>query len=128
MMISETNRRKKLVLVVEDDFLLRMDAVLMIEEAGFDVLEAANADDAIMILERRFDIDVVFTDIDMPNGSMNGLRLAHAVRDRWPPIKIVTTSGQLRLKDEDLPHGSKFIPKPYSVKLVNETIRELIQQ
>ena len=76
MMISETNCRKKLVLVVEDDFLLRMDAVLMIEEAGFDVLEAANADDAIMILERRFDIDVVFTDIDMPNGSMNGLRLA----------------------------------------------------
>lgn len=113
MMISETNRRKKLVLVVEDDFLLRMDAVLMIEEAGFDVLVAANADDAIMILERRFDIDVVFTDIDMPNGSMNGLRLAHAVRDRWPPIKIVTTSGQPRLKDEDLPYGSKFIPKPY---------------
>ena len=128
MMISETSRRKKLVLVVEDDFLLRMDAVLMLEEAGFDVLEAANADDAIVILEKRFDIDVVFTDIDMPNGSMNGLRLAHAVRDRWPPIKIVTTSGQLRLKDEDLPYGSKFISKPYSVKLVNETIRGLIQQ
>jgi CheY-like chemotaxis protein len=96
-------------------------AVQMIEEAGFDVVEAANADDAIVILEKRFDIDAVFTDIDMPNGSMNGLRLAHAVKDRWPPIKIVTTSGQFQL-------GSKFIPKPYSSKLVNETIRELIEQ
>ena len=91
-------------------------------------MEAANADDAIVILEKRFDIDVVFTDIDMPNGSMNGLRLAHAVRDRWPPIKIVTPSGQFQLRDEELPAGSKFIPKPYSSMLVNETIRELIEQ
>lgn len=125
---SGISGKKKLVLVVEDEFLLRMDAALMIEEAGFDVLEAADADAAIAILETRFDIDVVFTDIDMPNGSMNGLKLAHAVRGRWPPIKIVTTSGHFQPKDEELPAGGRFISKPYHSRLVTETIRELIGQ
>ena len=82
--------KRVIILVVEDDFLLRMDAVQMIEEAGFDVLEAANADEAIAILETRSDINVIFTDINMP-GSMDGLKLAHAVRGRWPPIKIIAT-------------------------------------
>ncbi len=81
-----------MVLIVEDEFLLRMDAVDMIAAAGFEVIEAANADDAIEILEARRDITVVFTDIQMP-GSMDGLKLARAVRGRWPPIKIIATSG-----------------------------------
>jgi CheY-like chemotaxis protein len=71
----------RLVLVVEDEPLLRMDAVDMIREAGFDVLEASNADEAILLLETRPYIEVMFTDIDMP-GSMNGIKLAHAVRNR----------------------------------------------
>lgn len=75
------------VLVVEDEFLLRMNAVEMIEDAGFEVVQAGNADEAIAILESRFDICVVFTDIQMP-GSMDGLKLAAAVRGSWPPIKI----------------------------------------
>ena len=79
------------VLIVEDDFLLRMDAVDMIAAAGFEAVEARNADQAIEILEARPDITVVFTDIQMP-GSMDGLRLARAVRGRWPPIKIVATT------------------------------------
>ena len=119
------NEKRILVLVVEDDFLLRMDAVQMIEEAGFDVLEAANADDAISILEARSDINVIFADVDMP-GSMDGLRLAHAVRGRWPPIKIITTSGYVKVKDEDLPTGGKFIPKPYSYSYVTGVIRSLV--
>src|SRR5258707_15153422 len=82
--------KRPVVLIVEDEFLLRMDAVDMIAAAGFEVGEAANADDAIEILESRRDITVVFTDIQMP-GSMDGLKLAHAVRGRWPPIKIVAT-------------------------------------
>jgi DNA-binding NtrC family response regulator len=117
--------RKTTVLIVEDDYLLRMDAMQMIEEAGFDVLEAANADEAIAILEARSDIHVVFTDIDMPKGSMNGLKLAHAVRGRWPPIKIVTTSGHFRVNPGDLPDGGEFIAKPYDLKDVTETIRHM---
>jgi DNA-binding NtrC family response regulator len=118
---------KTTVLIVEDDVLLRMDAMQMIEEAGFDVVEAATADEAITILEARLDIHVVFTDVDMP-GSMNGIRLAEAVRGRWPPIKIIATSGHFSLGSADLPEGGRFIAKPYSFKTVTETIRELIGQ
>jgi CheY-like chemotaxis protein len=103
-----------IILFVEDDFLLRMDAVQMIEEAGFDVLEAANADEAISILETRSDIKVIFTDINMP-GSMDGLKLAHAVRGRWPPIKIIATSGHVEVKDEELPSGGMFLSRTASV-------------
>ena len=124
--MDATGEKRKLVLIVEDDVLLRMDAMQMIEEAGFDVLEAANADDAISILEARSDIDVVFTDIDMPEGSMNGLKLAHAVKGRWPPVKIITTSGHFNLGHGDLPSGGKFIPKPYSFTEVTRTIHHLL--
>jgi hypothetical protein len=94
----------------EDEPLVRMTAVGMIEEAGFDVVEAANADDAIRKLETRRDISVVFTDLDMP-GSMNDLKLAYAVRGRWPPIKIIATSGHYAVRDGDLPDGGRFPPK-----------------
>src|ERR1700742_4082197 len=106
-------QRRPVVLVVEDEFLLRMDAADMIGAAGFEVVEAANADQAIEILESRRDITVVFTDIQMP-GSMDGLKLARAVRGRWPPIKIVATSGHVDVAETDLPDGGPFLPKPYS--------------
>ena len=77
---------RQVVLIVEDEALVRMTAVDMIEEAGFEILEATNADKAMLLLEARLNITVVFTDIEMP-GSMNGLRLAEAIRGRWPPIK-----------------------------------------
>ena len=112
-------------LIVEDELLIRLNAVEMIEEAGFEVLEAASADEAIAVLEGRFDITVVFTDIQMP-GSMDGLKLAAAVRERWPPIKIVVTSGQFKLGPGDLPEGGRFLPKPYSPAEIMKTIRELI--
>ena len=104
---------KTVVLVVEDDALVRMDAVDMMEEFGFDVLEACNSDEAIRLLEDRLDVSVVFTDIDMP-GPMNGLKLAQAVRGRWPPIKIIVTSGQFKIVEGDLPNGGSFLPKPYT--------------
>jgi CheY-like chemotaxis protein len=116
--------RRPVVLIVEDEFLLRMDAVDMIKAAGFDVVEAANADEAIEILEARLDITVVFTDIQMP-GSMDGLRLARAVRGRWPPIKIVATSGHVNVREKDLPEGGRFLPKPYSPREVTGMLREL---
>ena len=105
--------RRPVVLLVEDELLLRMDAAAMVAAAGFEVVEAANADEAIEILEARRDISVVFTDIQMP-GSMDGLKLARAVRGRWPPIKIVATSGLVDVGEKDLPEGGRFLPKPYS--------------
>jgi len=122
-MISEEKRA--VVLIVEDELLIRLNAVEMIEEAGFEVVEAANADEAIAILERRLDITVVFTDIQMP-GSMDGLKLAAAVRHRWPPIMIVATSGRVKLGPGDLPEGGRFLPKPYSPAEITKTLRELI--
>ena len=92
------------------------------EEAGFEVIEAANADEAIAILESRRDIRVVFTDIHMP-GSMDGLRLAHAVRDRWPPIEIIVTSGRERVGACDLPAGGRFFAKPYDPGVIRDTLR-----
>ena len=116
--------RRPVVLIVEDEFLLRMDAADIIAAAGFDVLEAGNADEAIEILEAHRDITVVFTDIQMP-GSMDGLKLARAVRGRWPPIKIVATSGRLDVAEQDLPEGGRFLPKPYSPMQVKGVLREL---
>jgi CheY-like chemotaxis protein len=122
-MISEP--KPPVVLIVEDELLIRLDAVEMIEAAGFGVVEAASADEAIAILERRLDITVVFTDIQMP-GSMDGLKLAAAVRNRWPPIMIVATSGRVKLGPGDLPEGGRFLPKPYSPAEITKTLRELI--
>jgi CheY-like chemotaxis protein len=116
--------KRPVVPIVEDEFLLRMDAADMIAGAGFEVVEAATADQAIGILEARTDITVVFTDIQMP-GSMDGLKLARAVRGRWPPIKIVTTSGRVRVDPQDLPEGGRFLPKPYSSLQVTGMLREL---
>jgi CheY-like chemotaxis protein len=115
--------KRPVVLVVEDEFLLRMDAVDMIEAAGFDVVEAADADAAIEILEARNDIAVIFTDIQMP-GSMDGLKLARAVRGRWPPIKIIATSG-IHVGETDLPEGGRFLPKPYSSAQIAGMLRQL---
>ena len=116
--------QRPVVLIVEDEFLLRMDAMDMVAAAGFEAIEAANADEAIEILEARRDIAVVFTDIQMP-GSMDGLKLARAVRGRWPPIKIVATSGQIEVKPADLPEGGRFLPKPYSPTEVTGMLREV---
>jgi two-component system, response regulator PdtaR len=99
------------VLIVEDEAMIRSLVAEELEDAGFTVLLAANADEAITILEARLDIHLVFTDIDMP-GSMNGLKLAAAVRDRWPPIHIIVTTGKPR-PPEIMPPNALFIPKPY---------------
>jgi CheY-like chemotaxis protein len=118
-------RSRPVVLVVEDEPLVRIGALENLADAGFEVIEASNADEAIAILERRPDIHVVFTDIQMP-GSMDGLRLAHFVRHRWPPIKIIATSGHAQIAEDDLPQGGRFLRKPYTHDEVARTIRELV--
>jgi two-component system, response regulator PdtaR len=115
---------RPVVLIVEDEFLVRMDAIEVIEGGGFEVVEAENADDAIAILEQRNDISLIFTDIDMP-GSMDGLKLAHFVKGRWPPIKIIATSGHAKITANDLPEGGRFMPKPYKATEVADAIHQL---
>jgi CheY-like chemotaxis protein len=121
--LGENKKKAPVILVVVDEMIIRWGAVKMAGDAGFEVLEAANADEAIEILESRNDIRVVFTDIHMP-GSMDGLKLAHAVRDRWPPIEIIVTSGRETPTEEDLPARGRFLPKPYSSASISAALRE----
>ncbi len=123
-MSAQQNGRKAIVLVVEDEPLLRMAATFLVEDAGLDFIEASSADEAIRILEARTDIHIVFTDIDMP-GSMDGLKLAEAVRGRWPPIEIIVTSGHRTVGVDDLPRGSVFFAKPYRDDEVIATLQRM---
>lgn len=115
---------RPLVLVVEDEPLVRLHAVVLLEEAGFDTLEAARADGAIALLEARGDIRIVLTDINMP-GSMDGLRLAHAIRHRWPPIELVLTSGLMRVNKKDMPERGLFLGKPYEATELVRVVQSL---
>jgi YesN/AraC family two-component response regulator len=104
---------------------MRTDIVQSLEDAGFRVFEAANADDAIAILIAQSEIHLMFTDIDMP-GSMDGLKLALAVRDRWPPIKIIATSGHRHMSDSALPVSGRFFGKPYNASQIIGVMRDMV--
>ena len=91
------------VLVVEDDTLVRLCAAELLDEAGFEVLKARNAQEALMMLEREHGIRVVFTDVDMPSGD-NGLELARKVHRQWPDIRLVVTSDHSRFEQAAQPH------------------------
>src|SRR4030081_729799 len=110
-MAPDQSAALRAILVVEDEMLLRMRAVDMVEDAGFAAVEAINADDALAILESRSDIELLFTDIQMP-GSMDGLNPASAVHEPWPAIMIILVSGQLKLNDDDKPADNRLFGKP----------------
>jgi two-component sensor histidine kinase/DNA-binding response OmpR family regulator len=113
------------VLVVEDEMILRMRAVDIVEDAGFCPVEAVNADEAISILESRSDISLLFTDIQMP-GSIDGLKLAHAVHERWPSIKIILVSGQVKPSDAERPENSRFFGKPLGVEQMITELQAMV--
>lgn len=113
------------VLVVEDELMLRMRAVDIVEDAGFIPIEAVNADEAIKILESRDDISVLFTDIQMP-GSMDGLRLAHVAHTRWPHIKIILVSGQIAVTESDKPEDSRFFAKPLEIEKMILELKDMV--
>src|SRR6202041_2710841 len=115
------------VLVVEDEFLLRMDAVDFMGRCGFIMYEASNADEAIALLELHDDIRAVFTDIQMP-GSMDGLKLAHYILGRWLPVKLILTSGHARPLLEDMPAGCGFFGKPYQLEMVESMLRSILDK
>lgn len=117
---------RPVVLVVEDEPIQRMDALDLVEDAGFEAVEAASADEAVRILESRPDIRVVFTDIDMPHG-IDGMQLAAAIRDRWPPIEIIITSGKSRPHPKDMPARGVFFPKPYKRREIAAMMHRMMQ-
>ena len=124
--MSDTDPAPRYVLVVEDEPIIRMNAVDMLEEAGFEVLEAANADTALRLLEARADeIAVLFTDIHMP-GSMDGMALVALVAERWPDIRPFVTSGHATLQDADIPDHGRFLAKPYRSALLTTAIGEAL--
>jgi CheY-like chemotaxis protein len=110
------------VVVVEDEILVGIAICEDLAAEGYEVLTADNADQAIEILESRNDITTIFSDIEMP-GSMNGLKLAAAVRDRWPPVNIVITTGKARPPDDQMPTNSRFVAKPYQKAEVIEALQ-----
>jgi len=113
------------VLIVEDEMILRMRAVDMVEDAGYTPLEALDAAEAVAILESRSDVALMCTDIQMP-GRMDGVGLAHAVHERWPAIRIIVVSGQLNLPHLDLPPRSRFLSKPLNAAEVIAEMRDMI--
>ena len=113
------------VLVVEDEMMLRMRVVDMVEDAGYVPVEAVDADEAMAILHSRSDIALMLTDVQMP-GSMNGLQLAHAVHERWPPIRIILASGQLKLSVSEIPKDSRFFGKPLQPDEIIAEMREML--
>jgi CheY-like chemotaxis protein len=120
-MSGSRTSRPFLVLIVEDDDLVRMAAVEMLEDAGLTVIEAESADEAWRILKSCSDIDVLFTDIDMP-GSMDGFALAGRVAECWPYIRLVLTSGRCHPTPGDVPDHGEFICKPYRLDQVLEAV------
>jgi CheY-like chemotaxis protein len=121
-MAKDLTSQKPVVLVVEDEPLILLDTANMIEAAGYEVIQARSADEAIEILTARNDIRIVFTDIEMP-GSMDGLKLARVVREKWPPVELIVTSGKHTLSPAGLPARGRFIGKPYTPRQVTDAIR-----
>ena len=117
-------KKRSVVLVVEDEQLILMNALDIVTDAGFEAIEARSADGAIRILASRDDIRVIFTDINMP-GCMNGLNLVHAVRRKWPLIQFIVTSGYESVDESTLPVGGRFLTKPYRPSQIVQVLREL---
>lgn len=109
------------VLIVENEALVRLELVHSLSQTGLLVLEASDADEAIALLDAHPEIELMVTDIRMP-GSIDGIRLAHHVRDRWPPLKIIVVSGSLETEQSELPTNSFFIAKPFHHAAIELTV------
>lgn len=114
------------ILIVEDETMIRMGAAALVEDLGCEFFEASSADEAIALLEQHPQITIVFTDIQMA-GSMDGLGLAAYARRRWPPLKFIIVSGNRAATALEMPEGARFFPKPYHTATIGEAIRTLAQ-
>ena len=114
-------------LVVEDDALVRFDLAQTLESQGYQTSEAADADEAIALLEANPKIRIVFTDIQMP-GTMDGLAFSRYVRKRWPPTIIVVSSGRCPPTGDEMASGAVFIPKPYAPEVLGKVLDDIRQR
>lgn len=121
--MTQSTHDLPVVLLVEDDGLLLMEAADTLSDAGFQVVEAIHADKALKVLESRDDVGVLMTDVDMPRGSMDGFALARLVAHRWPKIPVLVVSGMGVPGPNDMPEGARFIPKPYETSTLVRTLR-----
>jgi two-component system, response regulator PdtaR len=115
------------ILVVEDESLIRFWVAELLEENGFSVLMAADADTALILLESRPDVDLLFTDVQMP-GSLNGMELARVVHARWPNILLMLTSGRERPTRTEMPEDGRFVAKPYSAQELIGQVNDLLHK
>lgn len=113
------------ILVVDDEPLIRINAVDLIISAGFLAVEAKNADGAIQILEKRSDVLLVFTDVNMP-GTMDGIKLCHYIRDRWPLVELIAVSGNADVAENQFPVGAMFFSKPYQDSTIVGAVTQLL--
>lgn len=118
------SRGKPKLLVVEDDGLIRLDLVDLLQEAGFDVIDAAHAEAALVLLETTSDVTALLTDIDMP-GAINGIELARTVHQRWPDCRIVVISGRYHPAADVLPPATRFLIKPVSERRIEKVLKEM---
>lgn len=116
---------RAVILLVEDEPMVRLVGADLLEDAGFEVVEAADGDEALSILETRPDVRVLFTDINMP-GSLDGLELARVVHERWPQVQLLVTSGRFQLRSDDIPNNGQFVPKPYEPAAVVRKLRAML--
>jgi CheY-like chemotaxis protein len=114
------------VLVAEDEVLVRMMTVDVLEEAGCAVIETASAAAALAVLDERSDVQVLITDVEMPPGPLNGFDLARLTRERFPHIPVVIVSGKVRPSPDELPLGARFVPKPYSATKLTRVVQEVM--
>jgi CheY-like chemotaxis protein len=113
------------IMIVEDEPLVRMCSADILENAGYVVIEAADADQAIVILNKRPEVHLLFSDVDRP-GSMDGLDLANLVHERWPEIRLLLTSGNHRLAKEQMPESGEFLPKPCKQDVLIACVRQIL--
>ena len=114
-------------LVVEDEALVRFALAQSLEAEGYKAFEAADAAEAIAVMEAHPEIRVVFTDIQMP-GTMDGLALSHYVRKRWPPTIIIVSSGRCSPQEDEMASGARFLPKPYLPQALVSVLHDIRQQ
>jgi len=125
-MASTPVQDSPVVLVAEDEVLVRMMTVDVLEEAGCAVIETANAEAALAVLDQRSDVQVLVTDVEMPPGPLNGIDLARLTRDQFRHIGVVIVSGKVRTSPGDLPPGARFVPKPYSATKLTRVVQEVM--
>jgi CheY-like chemotaxis protein len=111
--MDQTLASSPTILVVEDEPLVRLVGALLLADAGFNVIEASNAEEALRLLEAGSDIRIVFTDVEMP-GALDGFGLARCVHERWPAIGVIVTSGRCEPPRQKQGTPDLFVAKPYA--------------